>query len=117
MNALLHVDLLCQLCRPNSAVSFHYAGRLIKRFGEFRLMAAGTLYGESINLLAMLLLGVGSPLLMNTGSLLFGVSMVAKDGLMQCNLIVIMQRANADSGEVGKLFDGVHNQWCELKWS
>jgi MFS family permease len=66
-----------------AAASFYLSGRLIKRFGEFPLLAGSVLYSETLNLLALVFPTVLSPLLMGTTSIFFGVKNVALGGLMQ----------------------------------
>lgn len=66
-----------------AAISFYYAGRLIRRFGEFRLLLGGMTISESIILFGLLVPTVISPALMASISIFFGVNTVAKNGLMQ----------------------------------
>jgi MFS family permease len=66
-----------------AAISFYYAGRVIKRFGEFRLLLSGTLISEAINLFCLLVPTVLSPALMASNSIFFGVNTVAKSSLIQ----------------------------------
>ncbi len=66
-----------------AALSFYYAGRIIKRFGEFRLLVGGMAISESINLFGLLVPTVLSPALMASNSIFFGVNNVAKQSLIQ----------------------------------
>jgi MFS family permease len=66
-----------------AALSFYYAGRIIKRFGEYRLLVRGMLITEGINLFCLLVPTVLSPLLMALNSIFFGVTTVAKQSLIQ----------------------------------
>lgn len=66
-----------------AALSFYFAGRIIKRFGEFRLLIGGTLISEGINLFCLLVPTVLSPALMASNSIFFGVNTVAKQSLIQ----------------------------------
>jgi MFS family permease len=66
-----------------AAFSFYLSGRLIKRFGEFPLLAGSVLYSETLVLLAMVFPGVLSPVAMGTTSIFFGVKNVSLGGLMQ----------------------------------
>lgn len=66
-----------------AAVSFYFAGRIIRRFGEFRLLVGGMSISEAINLFALLLPTVFSPALMALNSVFFGVNTVAKQSLIQ----------------------------------
>jgi MFS family permease len=66
-----------------AALSFYYAGRVIKRFGEFRLLVGGMSISEGINLFCLLVPTVLSPALMASNSVFFGVNNVAKQSLIQ----------------------------------
>jgi MFS family permease len=66
-----------------ASASFYYAGRLIRRFGEFRLLIIGMSLNEVIDLVCLLFPTVLSPLIMALTSAFYGVKMVAEGGLMQ----------------------------------
>lgn len=66
-----------------AAISFYYAGRIIKRFGEFRLLVGGMLISEAVNLFGLIFASVISPALMASNSIFFGVNNVAKQSLIQ----------------------------------
>ncbi|HEX3049520.1 MAG TPA: hypothetical protein VHP83_02615, partial [Aggregatilineaceae bacterium] len=66
-----------------ASASFFFSGRLIRRFSEFRLLLWGGAVGQAINTAAVLAPTVGSPALLSSTGLIYGVNMVAKDGLMQ----------------------------------
>lgn len=71
------------LANAGAAVSFYFAGRLIRRFGEFRLMIGGMTFSEALGLIWLLVPTVFSPALMALSSVFFGVNMVAIGGLLQ----------------------------------
>lgn len=71
------------IANATAAVSFYFAGRLIKRFGEYRLLVGGMSISEAINLAMLLIPTVLSPALMALNSVFFGVNVVAQQGLMQ----------------------------------
>jgi MFS family permease len=71
------------ISNATAALSFYFAGRLIKRFGEFRLLVGGMSVSELVNLLAMLIPMAVSPALMALSSIFFGVNTVAIGGLLQ----------------------------------
>ena len=66
-----------------AAVSFYFAGRIIRRFGEFRLLVGGMTISEVINLFSLLVPTVLSPALMALNSCFYGVNTVAKQSLIQ----------------------------------
>jgi MFS family permease len=66
-----------------AAFSFYFAGRLLKRFGERPLLFGGVALSEFMNLIALLLMSVLSPLIMGATSIFYGVNTVSINGLMQ----------------------------------
>lgn len=66
-----------------AAVSFYFSGRLIRRFGEFRLLATGITSSRIVHVFSMLVPSVLSPVLMSVMSIFFGVNTVGINGLMQ----------------------------------
>ncbi len=66
-----------------AALSFYFAGRLIRRFGEFRLLVGGMSFSEVVNLFGLLVPTVFSPALMASNSIFYGVNEVAKGNLIQ----------------------------------
>jgi MFS family permease len=71
------------LANATAAISFYFAGRIIRRFGELRLLISGIVFSESLFLFALLMQSVLSPVLIGMNSLLFGVTTVAMGGLLQ----------------------------------
>lgn len=66
-----------------AAVSYYYAGRIIRRFGEFRLLVGGMLFSDAINVFGLIVPTVISPALMASNSIFYGVNTVAKQSLVQ----------------------------------
>jgi MFS family permease len=66
-----------------AASSFYFAGRLIKRFGEFRLLIGGITFSNAFTLVMTFIPSVLSPAVMSLTSIFFGVNTVASNGLMQ----------------------------------
>ncbi len=66
-----------------AALSFYYAGRIIRRVGEFRLLVGGMTISEAVNLFGLLIPTVFSPALMASNAIFFGVNEVAKGSLIQ----------------------------------
>jgi MFS family permease len=71
------------IANAGAAVGFYFAGRIIRRFGEFRLLIGGMSISEGINLFALAVPTVLSPALMALNSIFFGVNTVATGGLIQ----------------------------------
>ncbi len=66
-----------------AALGFYFAGRIIRRFGEFRLLIGGMSLSELVNLIGLLVPTVLSPALMASNSIFYGVNSVAINGLIQ----------------------------------
>lgn len=66
-----------------AALGFYFAGRIIRRFGEFRLLVGGMSLSEAVNLFGLLVPTVLSPALMASNSIFYGINNVAISGLMQ----------------------------------
>lgn len=71
------------LAHIGAASSYYFAGRIIRRFGELRLLVGGITFALTVNLVFMLFPSILSPFFMAATSLLFGVNMTAIGGLMQ----------------------------------
>ena len=65
------------------ATSFHFAGRVIKKFGALRVMFTNTFINRTIGFLAYGFPNMLSPLLVSTGSLTYGLFKVSENTLMQ----------------------------------
>jgi MFS family permease len=66
-----------------AAVSFYFAGRVIQRFGELRIMMTGLLVSHTLTFILTVVPTVLSPALMSTMSIFFGVVTVSSSGLRQ----------------------------------
>ena len=66
-----------------AAVSYYFAGRIIRRFGELRLLVGGIFLNEAVNVFGLLVPTVFSPALMSLMSGFYGVNSVAKQSLIQ----------------------------------
>lgn len=66
-----------------AAAGFYYAGRFIRRFGEYRLLVWGITLSEAINLVSLLFPTILSPLFMSTNSIFYGINSTASGALMQ----------------------------------
>jgi MFS family permease len=66
-----------------AALSFYFAGSIIKRFGEYRLLVGGATIAQVSNLFALLIPTVASPAIMALNSVFYGVNNVAQSSLIQ----------------------------------
>lgn len=89
-------------------ISFHYSGRILKKFNSFNVLFFGSIYSQVINIFSLLFPTIFSPILMSSTSLLFGVETVAENSLMQKEF-QDKQRATMSSlnSLLGNLFFGV----------
>lgn len=71
------------LSNVGATFSFHFSGRLIKKFDGLKVLIVDNLYSRFINIFAAAFPTIFSPLLMSTSSVFFGVTTVAKNSLMQ----------------------------------
>jgi MFS family permease len=71
------------LADAGAAITFYFAGRLIRRFGEFRLVIGGAVISNIVSLFSLFIPTVFSPVLMSSVSLFYGVNTVARQSLIQ----------------------------------
>jgi MFS family permease len=81
--ALWAVGLARTIANFGAAFSFYFAGALQKRFGERRLLYVGIAGSETVNMIALIIANVVSPLMMGLTSLFFGVNNVSMGAMMQ----------------------------------
>ncbi|NJR12646.1 MFS transporter [bacterium] len=79
-----------------AAVGFYFAGPIIRRFGEYRLLVGGMTVSELVNLVSLLIPTSLSPTLMSTNSIFFGINSTAAGALMQ-HEFTAQQRATMGS--------------------
>lgn len=96
------------LSNIGASLSYWFSGKLIRKFGDIRLLFISNIYGRFIGLLATGIPTILSPALLATTSLFYGVKGVAESKLMQ-NEYTQEQRATLESlnSLLGKLFYGV----------
>jgi MFS family permease len=85
-NTLLPVWLIGfvkTLSNIGASFSFHFSGRLIKKYSAINLLLFTTIYNRVVNGLAVLFPGIASPFLMASSSLWHGVQSVSKTTLLQ----------------------------------
>ena len=66
----------------SAALGFVFAGRMIRRFGEYPLLIAGKVYGRLANLVGLLLPGIHSPPVMSSAGFFYGFTDVSRQSLM-----------------------------------
>jgi MFS family permease len=71
------------LLNVSSATSFYFGGKVVKRFGAFKILITGKLYALLTNIIAVLMSNVISPVLLASNSIFFGAGNVSKSTLLQ----------------------------------
>jgi MFS family permease len=66
-----------------AAISFRLSGKVIRKFGAYKLLLIDNIYIRIVNITSTLFPTIFSPLLMSSTSALFGIVVVAKNSLMQ----------------------------------
>jgi len=92
------------LSNLGAAVSFRIAGRPIDRFRELRLLIAARLYGWFPYVVALVFPSVASPVIMSSSSLLFGVSVVSGESLLQKEFSDEQRATMGSVGSMGESF-------------
>ena len=71
------------LSNAGAAASFYYSGKLIERFGEYKIMIIGKLYALVSDVLSVAFPNIASPAILSSNSLFHGVQVVASSTLKQ----------------------------------
>jgi MFS family permease len=102
------VGIAKTLSNIGAAIGFYYSGKVINKFGSFKILFLGTLYSKTINFVALIFPSALSPFLMSSNSFFYGTSSTAESMLMQKEFIE-KQRATMSSINTfgGSLFFGV----------
>jgi MFS family permease len=77
------IGLAKTLSNVGAALSFHFSGRLIKKYNALKILIIDNIYSRVINTIATAFPTVLSPVLMSTTSVFYGVTSVAKNALLQ----------------------------------
>lgn len=81
------VGLSRVLSSVGAAISYWYSGKLIQKFGSFRLLLISNIYSKVVGILSVLFPNIFSPILMSSTSIFYGATNVAENKLMQKNFI------------------------------
>ncbi|MEN8253490.1 MAG: MFS transporter [Patescibacteria group bacterium] len=71
------------LSNIGAALSFYYSGRLIRRFGEYKMVITGRIYALITDIVAVTFPNIFSPVLLSSNSIFFGVNTVTTSTLKQ----------------------------------
>lgn len=102
------VGFVKTLSNVGASFSFHFSGRIIKKYKANNILLYGSIYGRLANGIATIIPTIASPFIMVTSSLLYGVMTVSKSTLMQKEFKP-SQRATMGSlnSFAGSLFFGI----------
>ena len=93
------------LSNLGATISFYYSGKILRKFKATSLLFFDTIRGKITGLISYGLPSLFSPLLMATGSLMFGVNTVAENKLMQAEFSdhqrATMSSLNSLGGSLG----------------
>ncbi len=87
-----------------AAISFHFSGRTIKKFGELKMLLAGNAWARFVTTVPAIFPSVLTPVLMSTTSLFYGTTVVAKSSLMQKEF---KQEQRATMGSLDSFFGSI----------
>lgn len=71
------------LSNLGAAISFHYSGKIIRKYNVIKIIIAGNIYNRVVYIFAAAFPSIFSPLLMTTSSIPYGIVQVGRESLMQ----------------------------------
>ena len=77
------IGLAQTLANTGAFISFYFSGKLIKKFGELKLLISGEVYSRITGFIAYGFPTVFSPAITTTSSLFYGVEQTSKNTLLQ----------------------------------
>ncbi len=77
------IGVVAMLSNFGAAISFYMSGKIIDKLGSLKILLLGSIYTRIIDLISLILSSLLSPFLMATTSLHHGISITAKNSLMQ----------------------------------
>ncbi len=84
-----------------ASISFHYSGKILKKFNPFNFLFFGSIYSQTINIFSLVFPTIFSPILMSSTSLLYGVESVAENSLLQKEFV---EKQRATMGSLNSFF-------------
>lgn len=102
------IGLITAVCHAGAATSFHFSGKLINKFGELPILLFQNIWDRTTSIFSTLFPSILSPVLMSSGSFIYGVGKVSKNTLLQKEF-TNHQRATMGSlnSFAGSLFFGI----------
>jgi MFS family permease len=102
------IGIVKTISNIEGTISFHYSGRILKKFNGIKVLVIDNIYNSLANIIAVVFSSVLSPFIMTTTSIFYGVTSVAKSAYMQKEF-TNEQRATMGSliSFAGSLFFGI----------
>ncbi len=98
------VGIAKALSHLGAAISFHFSGYLLDKFGYKRVLVYEVIINRFINIWALLFPTVASPVLMSSSSLFYGVTTTAVNSLQQNEF---SEKQRATLGSLSSLFGSI----------
>lgn len=92
------------LSHIGASFSFHFSGRIIKKFTAIKIVIFDNIISKIVNIIALFSANIFSPILMSTTSLLFGVNETASKKLLQKEF---SDKERATMGSLNSLFGSI----------
>ena len=92
------------LSHIGATFSFHFSGRIIKKFTAIKIIIFDNVISKIINLTALFIANIFSPILMSTTSLLYGVNETATKKILQNEF---SDKERATMGSLNSLFGSI----------
>jgi MFS family permease len=92
------------LSHVGATFSFHFSGRIIKKFTAIKIIIFDNVISKIVNIIALFIANIFSPILMSTTSLLYGVNETASKKLLQKEF---SDQQRATMGSLNSLFGSI----------
>jgi hypothetical protein len=92
------------LSNIGAAFSFHFSGRIIKKFTAIKILIFDSIFSKIVDLICLIMSNIFSPALMSITSLLYGVSITSEQNLLQKEFTT---KERATMGSLNSLFRSI----------
>ncbi|MDO8610319.1 MAG: hypothetical protein Q7R95_07250, partial [bacterium] len=77
------IGIVKTISNIGAAFSFHFSGKILRKYNGLKILIVDSIYNRIINIISTAFPTILSPLLMSTTSVLYGITSVTKNTLMQ----------------------------------
>ncbi len=98
------IGLSNTLSNIGSSFSFHFSGKILKKFSSINILISKLFINKIISLIGLLMANVFSPIFLTLNSLFYGVGQVAKNNLLQKEF---SSEQRATMGSLNSLFGSI----------